>query len=923
MAKAQKADKDSRFIIGIDLGTTQCALSYVDLEDKNLKVRNFNIPQMVADGQIEDLPTLPSVLYLPEESLEVSFPEWITSRSAITGRYAIELGFKIPSRYVHSSKSWLCHPRIERTAPILPWQSEVVDQKVSPVDAATEFLNFLVQAWDSVMLAKDETFAFKRQKVVVTIPASFDPAARNLTLEAIEKSDIPSVVLLEEPQAAFYDYLHRNPKRMVHDLQGVDTVLVIDIGGGTTDFSLIGIDWKNGSDHPEFSRVAVGPHLLIGGDNLDLAIARQVDAAFKHKGKKLVAKQWLSILNQSHLAKESILADSEDGKVHFSVSGAGSKVLAGASKIGLERADLRNLMIDGFFPVVESDDKPDEDGSLGLSEAGLPFTRDAAVTKHLAAFLKDNNINPDAVLFNGGTLQADCLKERLFEVLSLWKGREPKVLSNPHPTLAVAAGAAYFGMVSMGLGKRIQSGNPVSIYLGIGNSNSSKSDRYTPETLLCLLPKDSETEKEFEVEGKTFGIDLSRDSAFYLFYTPNPPKAENLGRTIRFNSKRYLALPPVRVKARTGKGEKQVVLRVKLRETGYLQLLCDEIDGNFSQELRFDLGNNESIDKSTASVDSGDKKRTPFTKTHLKKIGKLLDEAFEEKIPFNTLFKGIEEIIGSPRNTWEAEMLRELFDVFIKEEDRFRSSESSLSNWYRILGFCLRPGFGVAGDVERVDKIWSMLDDEFEYSNPEFWSDRWVMFKRIAPGLSIERQEEVKSKVEPILFPPKKQVKGVRKVGQHERNQIWRLIGHLERLPVAEKERLGWWALRSQQSFGKDALALNAVGRLGARDLAYAPDTCLVSQPTANEWAEFLFKRALPGNSYLDWALREIGRKTGDRLIQIDDVLRKKIVDLFKKKMRKKAFIQPLEKAGKLQEKDLAEFTGENLPSGFVWVKED
>lgn len=909
----------ARFVIGIDLGTTQCALSYVDLEDKNLKIRNLEIPQLVSEGQVEDLPTLPSVIYLPEEEREFARPAWMGKNPKVIGAYARDLGFEVPGRFVHSSKSWLCHPRVDRKDAILPWQSEAVADKISPVEAARQYLLYLISVWNAAMLPKDESFEFHRQKVIVTVPASFDPSARNLTLEAIENAGISGVSLLEEPQAAFYDYLYRNPKQMVHDLKGIETILVADIGGGTTDFSLIRIDWSADREHPEFSRLAVGPHLLIGGDNLDLALARKVEAVFRHKGRKLVAKQWLAVLNQSHRIKEQVLSDELDGKAAFAVSGAGSKVLAGAARVEIPCEDIKQLLIDGFFPLVEASERPEEDNGLGLSEAGLPFTRDAAITRHLAAFLHENNIIPDAVLFNGGTMKADCLRNRLFEVLSLWKGREPKVLSNPHPTLAVAAGAAYYGMVALGLGRRIQSGNPVSLYLGVGTAKSSTSDKHVPEQLLCLLPKGSEIEKEYVVAGKTFGIDLSRDSAFYLFYTPSPPKAEEPGRVIKFNSKRYLPLPPCVVRASTGKGEKQVEISVKLRETGYMQIFCEELAGDFSQELRFDIGEGEKTTTNQADA----KRRVPITAAQLKKIDKTLADAFSGNLEFNCLFKEIEDVLGSPRSNWDTEMLRQLFDIFIEREEGFTASQTGHTVWFRLLSYCLRPGFGARSDAERVDRIWQMLDRQFAYTNPEFWSDWWVMWKRIAPGLSFERQEELKNHIEPILFPPRKKEKSAREVAQHERNQIWRLLGNLERLSVAEKERLGWWAVRAPQSYGNDQLALHVVGRFGARDLAYAPDTALVPQSVANAWAEHLLKKAIPGNSYLDWALREIGRKTGDMLVQIDDVLRKAIVEVFKKKHRKKAFIDPLLKAARLNERDLAEYAGESLPSGFVWVKDN
>ncbi|MDD2623509.1 MAG: Hsp70 family protein [Candidatus Riflebacteria bacterium] len=911
---------DSRFIIGIDLGTTQCALSYADLEDASLRIKTLEIPQYVADGMIEPLPTLPSVIHLCEKERKLSESEFIAQKDIAVGAYAKELGFQNSERFVHSSKSWLCHPRAERRAPILPWQSSFAEQKLSPVDAASEYLRHLAYVWNTTIGADDEKSDFFRQKIIVTVPASFDPAARNLTLEAIEQAGIKSVSLLEEPQAAFYDYLQRNPEIMVSELKGVETVLVIDIGGGTTDFSLIKADWSGSSDYPEFKRLAVGPHLLIGGDNLDLALARYVEAAFKHKGVKPVGRQWLSLLAQSHMAKEKALSGEEEENIAFTLTGAGSKVLGGSSKVKVRTEAIKQLLIDGFFPLTEADEMPDADAGLGLSEAGLPFTRDPAVTKHLAAFLKANDTIPDAVLFNGGTMKASCLKERLSDILSIWGGKEIKILENPHPILAVAAGAAYYGLVSVGYGRRIQSGSPVSVYLGIGTSKASSKSCHVPEQLLCILSKGSEPEKDYEFENKTFGIDLSVDSAFYLFYTPSPPKAEQMGRLIKFNSKRYLPLPPLMLKAKTAKGEKQVAIKVKLRETGFMQMMCEEIDGGFSHELRFDLGESEKSLKKSQQDKS--KKSVPLTAVQIKSIDALLTDAFDNKVEYNHVFKGLEEIVGFGRNQWDAPLLRQLFDMFAEREADFNKDYSALNLYFRLTGFCLRPGFGVLGDAARVDKIWALTDNTYKCENAEFWADWWVMLKRISCGFSVERQDFLKSKLENILFDAKKQGKKTREVSRHERNQIWRLLGNLERISAQEKERLGNRIINTPMSYGVDAISLAVLSRLGGRILTYAPDSAMVSKEVADSWAAALLKKAIPGNSYLDTALRELGRKTGDRLVQIDDLIRKDIIDIFKKKQRKNAFLKPLIKAAKLEDNDLAEITGEALPSGVVWVKE-
>ncbi len=911
---------DSRFVIGIDLGTTQCALSYVDLEDKLLKIQIAEIPQCVDDGMVESLPSLPSVIYLSEEESKEQALNFSSKKNIIIGSYGKELGLRNSERYIHSSKSWLCHPRAERKSPILPWQSSITDQKLSPVEAATEYLNYLANFWDEEIGKKNEAFVFRRQKVIVTVPASFDPAARNLTLEAIEQANYKNVTLLEEPQAAFYDYLQRNPTTMVSELLGIKTVLVVDVGGGTTDFSLIGIDWSEKTNEPTFTRLAVGPHLLIGGDNLDLTLARHVEAKFRHKGKKLVGRQWLSLLAQSLNGKEKVLSDEATEDITFTMTGSGSRVLGGTSRVKMDSATIKQLLIDGFFPLIEADELPDSSEGLGLSEAGLPFTKEPAITKHLAAFLKDNKVEPDAVLFNGGTLKSEALKERLLDILSLWRGKDIKELKNPHPILAVSAGAAYYGLASLGFGSRIQSGSPVSVYLGVGTSKSTTKERHVPKRLVCVLTKGSESEVDYDLNDLVLGIDLSRESAFYLFYTPSPPKAEQLGRLIRFNSKRYLPLPPLRLKASTGMGEKQVKVKVKLRETGFMEIFCNEVDGSFSQELRFDLGESEKkLDKEDLITD---KRKVPVSSEQIKKIDELLNACFEGNLEANRILKELESIIGFKRKDWDALLLRQLFDIFLEQEERFTQSHQFLSLYFRLMGYCLRPGFGVNGDVERVDNIWKLLDNNYEYDNTEFWSDWWIMLKRVSCGFSIERQEVLKNQLEELLYP-RKRIRGARKISRHERNQIWRLLSNLERLSATEKERLGKKIIDTPMSYGVDAIGLITVARFGARILTYGSDSTMVPKETVDAWVEALLRKAIPGSTYLDTCLKELGRKTGDRLVEIDDNLRKKIIEILKKKQRKKSFIAPLLKAAQLEEKDLIEITGEVLPSGFVWVKEN
>ncbi len=917
------------FIIGIDLGTTQCALSFFDTREPAAGIRPFQIPQFVGASQVANLPTLPSVAFIDEEKGAPDGPEWRDEDGVLVGQFARERGFEVPGRVVHSAKSWLCNPKADRTAPILPWQSETVTRKRSPIEISALFLRHLAQVWDSNMAAGRPENRFTAQKVIVTIPASFDPVARNLTLEAIGKAGLSGVTLLEEPQAAFYDFIYRHPKDLEKRLEGVRTVLVVDIGGGTTDFSLIQVKMPKGAHQPEFHRLAVGPHLLVGGDNLDLAVAKFVEGRFQKKGRKLIYRQWMALLNQSRKVKEDVLSGLGSGTVRFTLPGAGSRVVSQTLSEDVGKDEIRAMLMDGFFPPVGRDERPEEEAGIGISEAGLPYTRDPAVTKHLAMFLGEHGVLPDAVLYNGGTLLSTVIDDRLTEIFAEWRGGDiPLILQNPRPTLAVSCGAVYFGMVEMGFGQRIKSGNPVSLYLGIGTAEGSTASAHVPEHLMCLLPKGAESNREYSVEGKTFGLDTRGDVAFYLFFTPAPPKDEALGTMAGYSSRKHRPLPPLSFSTPAA-GEPGIVeasLRVILRDSGYLQVFCDEtgeFDGArtaFQRELVFDLSGREKPRKPAAA-----KSRSSVGRSHQSRIRKFLDGVFESQGDpqrFNGLFKGLEEILGDRREAWNTDTLRSLFPIIL-EEDRFSATEDGLTWYLRLLGYTLRPGFGSQGDTDRVGELLEKFRSPPTTGSSAFWTEWWIMWRRIAPGLAPDRQATFLRAFEPLLFPPKRYDKSLRQPEPHEKNQIWRFLGQLEKLPVSEKERLGWWILRAPASFGRDPVALYALGRMGAREMSYAGSTLLVPQATVQSWTEGLLQYPDTTASYFDWALRELGRKTGDRLVQIDDATRKRIVDLFKKRNRKKQFLTPLIEIRRLAAEDYADFCGETLPSGFVWVREE
>ncbi|HWU88921.1 MAG TPA: Hsp70 family protein, partial [Kofleriaceae bacterium] len=450
----------ARYLIGIDLGTTNSAVAYVDTQAADPRVRVFEVPQLVAPGEVAPRRQLPSFVYLAGEidlaPHETRLP-WGDARQVV-GELARGQGARMASRMIASAKSWLCHPGVDRQAPILPW-GEADGPKLSPVAAQALILGHVRAAWDHTH--PDAPFA--EQEVLVTVPASFDEAARELTLQAAARAGFPPVVLLEEPQAAFYAWVDAG-RGAAARLQPGERVLVFDVGGGTTDFTLIEVDASGDG----FTRTAVGDHLLLGGDNLDLTLAKLVEQRLvARSGKKLDALQWHALVHACRLAKEVLLGDDPPEAAPIVVTGRGSKLIGGTLRDEVTREELSRVLFDGFFPVVERT-APLARGRGGLQEFGLPYASDPAVTRHLGAFLERHKVpRVDAVLFNGGAMTPESLRARVIELLAGWQGAPVRELPAAMPELAVAQGAAYYGLVRRGLAARIKGGTARAFYIGV------------------------------------------------------------------------------------------------------------------------------------------------------------------------------------------------------------------------------------------------------------------------------------------------------------------------------------------------------------------------------------------------------------------------------------------------------------------------
>jgi len=551
---------DSRYIVGIDLGTTNCAVGFVDTRDASDnegegKIQYLQIPQLVHEGTVESRTLLPSFLYLPGPyelaKGSLALP-WDAERKFAVGELARSRGAEVPQRLVSSAKSWLCYGEVDRRAPILPWQSPAEVEKISPLEASKRYLEHIRETWNYLQSEDNPDYFLEHQQIFLTVPASFDAVARELTMEAARAAGLENAILLEEPQAAFYSWIRANEDWRAKVRVG-DLILVCDIGGGTTDLSLIAVGEEEGN--LVLNRVAVGEHILLGGDNMDLALAVAVQNKMREEGAPASLDIWQNrILWQScRLAKETILNDPNCQEYPVTIPGRGSSLIGGTLSSRLSRQMVESVLVEGFFPACEAEDRPRTQRAVGLQEWGLPYAADAAVTRHLARFLGvhlkalDNFpqlrektagkkfIHPTAILFNGGVFKARLLQERVVEVINSWieaEGGTPlRVLQETNLDLAVAHGAASYGLARRGRGIRIRGGAARSYYIGIETSMPSVPGFPPPIKALCVVPFGMEEGTEVEIPGQEFGL-IVGEPADFRFFASSIRRHDQIGELI-------------------------------------------------------------------------------------------------------------------------------------------------------------------------------------------------------------------------------------------------------------------------------------------------------------------------------------------------------------------------------------------------------
>ncbi len=608
---------DPRFVVGIDLGTTNCALAYADLNEKGGKIAVMDVAQIVKPGAVEDRQLLPSFLYLPAEgelpagSLELP---WDDKKTYCIGEYARGRGKEVPGRLVSSAKSWLCHAGVDRRSALLPWKAPEDVPKLSPVEASTRILKHLADAWDHSVAKGQRGAKLKQQKIMLCVPASFDAAARDLTLEAARDAGFEDVTLLEEPQAAFYSWLESTHDKWRKSVDVGDLVLVVDVGGGTTDLSLIAVGEEKGG--LSLHRIAVGEHILLGGDNMDLALAHAVSTRLAGEGTKLDSWQLRGLAHSCREAKEKLLSDESKKEFPLAILGRGSSVIGKSIKSRITREEVAQVILDGFFALTKVDERPERGMRLGLQELGLSYAGDASISKHIAQFLAKENlesdkeapvklkgkkfVHPTKILFNGGVLKAEALCTRIVELINGWLKEENAapltVLPASDLDLAVARGATFYGMGQKGKGVRIRGGVARAYYIGVETSMPAVPGQRPPIKALCVVPFGMEEGSDTTVPDAEFGLVVGEPVQF-RFLSSTTRRDDRVGSTIEDWGDTIEELAPIEAnlpatkKAHAG-ATVPVTLHSKVTAIGTLELWCKEKKGAGEWKLELNVREN-------------------------------------------------------------------------------------------------------------------------------------------------------------------------------------------------------------------------------------------------------------------------------------------------------------------------------------------
>ncbi len=912
------------FIIGIDLGTTNSAVAYVDRREKSSKNRGiklFRIPQLTGPSEIMPSLMLPSFCYIPGQfdvALESIRLPWKTDDPNFVGAFARDHGAKVPQRLVSSAKSWLCHRGADRRAKILPWGSGIEVNKISPVTATSSYLKHIRLAWNSDKGDADDLY-FENQMIIITVPASFDEVARDLTIEAAALAGLNNVILLEEPLSAFYSWLISHENNWQQHIQPGELILVCDVGGGTSDFTLIVLQETEGS--PKFERIAVGDHLILGGDNIDLALARHIEKKFG-KNTHLRADRLKTLCHLCCQGKEKILNNISDHEL-ITMVGEGSSLIGGTLTAKIDRSELETIILEGFFPFIQDADDTSLVNRKGISEFGLSYESEPAITRHIGMFLEKHREDvskflnrkpfPDIILFNGGSLKPKIIQKRIQDAVRYWFSETdislPRILDNPAPEYAVALGAAYYGLVKSGQGVRVGSGSARSYYLGFTRKNEEKS---SSSSAICLIERGLDEGVQVSLPDHSFEVRANQQARFELF-SSSYRSGDKCGDIIEVDET-LTSLPPIQSVIQFGQKGIQTTIPVDIKaqytELGTLSLWCQSLATPHQWQLHFQLR------ESSGLSEIGEKEI--FESSVVNDAVFKIQQAFaEETHParLSRLLKSLSDTVKRPKEKWPLSFLRNLSDQLLNMVEARRLSPDHEMRWLNLSGYCLRPGFGDSVDDQRMKRLWRIYRQGVEFKkNSQSQIEWWTMWRRVAGGLTSGQQRQIYQDIRPVLIPKKGEKI---KLNPQQYIEIWMAVGNMERLSIRDKVELGRTLLSELKPNRIKPQLIWAISRIGARTMLYGPLDRVIPPSEVEKWIYLLMEEQWKNSQPIGAAIAQLARKTGDRFRDIDPksvdpIIQWMIHNNFSDEKRSVETIIPIEN------KEENTIFGEDLPSGII-----
>lgn len=906
----------AQYFVGIDLGTTHTVMAYAAMTDVTATIQLFPIQQLIAPGQVAERDVLASVRYHPAAGeLSTADQVLMTQDGAIVGEAARFLGAKSQGRLVNSAKSWLSHPDVDPSAAILPWGSPDEVSKVSPLDASASYLQHLRTVWDQQF----PKARLQDQEVVITVPASFDESARYLTVQAAKSAGLQHVRLLEEPQAVCYDWLRRHSADIGAQLQGKRLILVCDVGGGTSDFTLIKVD--HSQSEPKLERIAVGDHLLLGGDNIDLSLAHILESRLQTDGRKLSSAEFTQLIEQCRVAKEALLSSGAPEQCSVTLLGGGSRLVGASRSALLTRQEVLQVALEGFLPLSDLAQLPHKKRS-GVVAFGLPYAADPAISHHIAGFLRqhqqaatavmqDDCGVPDMLLLNGGVFRSDIIRGRLEALLTQWRAGDPVgVLDNPHPELSVAFGAVAYAQTLQTKRPRISGGAPRNYFLRVETADAEKHG-------VCLLSRGSEEGREVVLDQRRFVLRVGSPVQFHLLSLASDHGYQP-GQLVALDNEQFHSLPPLMLSLKGDQSQEvSVSLSACYTELGTLRMSCLSLDNAAVRwDLEFQLRGQQLI-QADIELPASFSKALEAIHTVFGAKSKQVDAN-----AVKTLRADLERILGKSRAEWELPVLRGLFAALLEGAKYRRRTEAHERLWLNLTGFCIRPGLGYPLDDWRVAQLWDLYGEGLQFVNDkQNWSEWWTLWRRVAAGLDTAAQQKILGDIAKFINPASARQAGIAKqltVRSYE--DMVRLAAVLEQLSVNDKLQLGDWLLKRLQKTLEPEQTAWALGRVASRILFHGQQQNVLPPAQVSPWLKVLLTMDWKKSPQLAFAATLMVRQCNDRARDLDDVLRAQVLEKLKQSKAPVSWLDMVAEFKPLDEQQERQVFGEALPPGLRLV---